>query len=79
MIWPRMRYAILLAPEADQDLRRLRAHDRAAVKGVARPQYRLHVGEFRVFYDVAGTTVAVLAVVSKSRAEEWLKKAGEPS
>jgi prevent-host-death family protein len=30
-----------------------------------RPQYRLRVGEVRVFYDVAGTTVQVLAIVVK--------------
>jgi len=31
-----------------------------------RPQYRLRVGEVRVFYDVSGATVEVLAIVAKS-------------
>ena len=95
-----MRYEILLAPEAVEDLKRLRAHHRAQVKdaletylrneprratksrirrlkGLSRPQYRLRVGELRVFYDVALRTVEVLAVVAKEDAEVWLEKAGE--
>jgi mRNA-degrading endonuclease RelE of RelBE toxin-antitoxin system len=42
--------------------------------GVARPQYRLRVDEIRVFYDVAGTDVEVLAIVVKSEAEQWLEE-----
>jgi len=42
------------------------------LRGLRRPQYRLRVGEVRVFYDVAGTTVQVLAIVAKSEAESWL-------
>jgi mRNA interferase RelE/StbE len=30
------------------------------------------VGEIRVFYDVSGTAVEVLAIVAKSEAESWL-------
>ena len=41
------------------------------------PQYRLRVGEIRVFYDIQKETVEVLAVVSKSRAAEWLDDVGE--
>jgi mRNA interferase RelE/StbE len=37
-----------------------------------RPQYRLRVDEIRVFYDVSGTTVEILAIVAKSEAEAWL-------
>ena len=96
----RMRYEILLAPEAVEDLKRLRAHQRAQVKdaletylrneprratksrirrlkGLSRPQFRLRVGDLRVFYDVALRTVEVLAVVAKEDAEVWLEKAGE--
>jgi mRNA interferase RelE/StbE len=43
-----------------------------------RPQYRLRVGEVRVFYDVSGTTVEVLAIVDKSEAESWLAQFGSP-
>jgi mRNA-degrading endonuclease RelE of RelBE toxin-antitoxin system len=40
--------------------------------GLLRPQYRLRVGEVRVFYDVSGTSVEVLAIVAKSEAASWL-------
>jgi hypothetical protein len=32
------------------------------------------VDEIRVFYDVVGTDVEVLAIVSKSEAEQWLER-----
>jgi mRNA interferase RelE/StbE len=47
------------------------------LRGVSQPQYRLRVGEFRVFYDVRESTVEVLAIVPKSKAAEWLEQAGE--
>jgi mRNA-degrading endonuclease RelE of RelBE toxin-antitoxin system len=95
-----MRYEIILAPEAANDLRRLRAHLRAEVRdalerhlrheptktsrsrikrlrGLSRPQYRLRVGEIRIFYDVSSCSVEVLAIVAKSQAEAWLRQAGE--
>src|SRR5271156_6012859 len=90
-----MPFAIVLAFEAADDLRRLTANVRATVKaalethlrhepaktsrgrikrlrGVRRPQYRLRVGEVRVFYDISDTTVEILAIVNKSEAESWL-------
>jgi mRNA-degrading endonuclease RelE of RelBE toxin-antitoxin system len=96
-----MRFEILLAPEAVEDLRKLKAGERTAVKealethlrheptkisrsrikrlrGVARPQYRLRVGEVRVFYDVSGSAVEVLAIVSKPEAQSWLARFGSP-
>lgn len=45
--------------------------------GVSRPQYRLRVGEIRVFYDVVGRDVQVLAIVAKSQALAWLEEMGE--
>jgi mRNA-degrading endonuclease RelE of RelBE toxin-antitoxin system len=42
------------------------------------PQYRLRIGDTRVFYDVTETAVEVLAVVSKAQAETWLKQKGAP-
>ena len=47
------------------------------LRGVSRPQFRLRVGDARIFYDVSGRTVEVLAIVLKSGAEVWLKEAGE--
>ena len=46
------------------------------LRGVSRPQYRLRVDEFRVFYDITVRTVEVLAIVSKSEASSWLAKFG---
>ena len=96
-----MRFEIVLAPEAVEDLRRLKTNARSAVKdaleihlrreptktsrsrikrlrGIARPQYRLRVEEVRVFCDVSGSTVEVLAIVPKSEAESWLAQFGSP-
>jgi mRNA interferase RelE/StbE len=47
------------------------------LRGLSRPQYRLRVGDVRIFYDVTEKTVEVLAIVPKDGAEEWLEKAGE--
>jgi mRNA-degrading endonuclease RelE of RelBE toxin-antitoxin system len=94
-----MRFAIVLAPEAVEDLRKLKAALRSSVRqalethlrheptktgrnrikrlrGVSRPQYRLRVDEVRVFYDVSGSTVEVLAIIPKPEAESWLAQFG---
>jgi mRNA-degrading endonuclease RelE of RelBE toxin-antitoxin system len=42
------------------------------------PQFRLRVGEVRVFYDIVGSTVEILAIVAESEAEQWLSQFGEP-
>ena len=47
------------------------------LRGVSRPQFRLRVRNTRVFYDVVGTEVHILAIVPKERAEEWLREAGD--
>ena len=47
------------------------------LRGLSRPQYRLRVGDVRVFYDVTKPTVEILAIVSKEEALEWLEKSGE--
>ena len=96
-----MPFAVVLAPEAVEDLRRLTANVRASVRtaletylrhepektsrsrikrlrGLLRSQYRLRVGEVRVFYDVSGTTVEVLAIVAKSEADAWLAQFANP-
>lgn len=96
-----MSFDIVLAPEAVEDLRRIKANVRGTVRaalethlrhepqkvsrsrikrlrGLRRPQYRLRVGDVRVFYDVSGTTVEVLAIVAKSEAESWLAQFGNP-
>ena len=97
-----MRFAIVLAPQAVEDLKRLKAAARSAVKaalethlrnepkrtsrsrikrlrGIHRPQYRLRVGEVRVFYDVSDVTVEILAIIAKSEAEKWLAQFANPA
>jgi mRNA-degrading endonuclease RelE of RelBE toxin-antitoxin system len=92
-----MRYEILLAPQAVEDLKRLRARIRSEVRealeshlrhqpqkqsrsrikrlrGITRPQYRLRVGEVRVFYDVSEASVEVLAILEKKEVSEWLER-----
>jgi mRNA interferase RelE/StbE len=49
------------------------------LRGLSKPQFRLRVGDVRVFYDVAENSVEVLAIVGKEDAEEWLQEAGEIS
>lgn len=94
-----MPFDITLAPEAVEDLKRIKAHVRAAVRialethlrhepekisrsrikrlrGLRQPHYRLRVDDVRVFYDVSGTTVEILAIVAKSEAESWLAQFG---
>jgi mRNA interferase RelE/StbE len=46
------------------------------LRGLSKPQYRLRVGDVRVFYDVTDDTVEVLAIVAKSEAESWLARFG---
>ena len=54
-------------------------HYESHLRGLARPQYRLRVGEVRVFYDVEGRMVQVLAIVLNSDAARWLEEVGERS
>lgn len=48
------------------------------LRGLTQPQYRLRVGEFRVFYDLTNQEVQVLAIVSKAEAQAWLDTHGAP-
>ena len=48
------------------------------LRGLSKPQYRLRVEDVRVFYDVVGSTVEVLAIVPKPEAESWLSQFGSP-
>jgi mRNA interferase RelE/StbE len=47
------------------------------LRGMSRPQFRLRVGDVRVFYDVSESMVEVLGIVSKSEVEAWLQRVGE--
>jgi len=96
-----MAFDMVLAPEAVEDVERLKANVRALVRTeierhlrhqpakvsrsrikrlsrLAQPQFRLRVGEVRVFYDVTAATVEVLAIIAKSEVESWLSRFGNP-
>jgi mRNA interferase RelE/StbE len=47
------------------------------LRSMRKSQYRLRVGDVRVFYDVTANTVEILAIVEKSQAASWLKNMGE--
>jgi mRNA-degrading endonuclease RelE of RelBE toxin-antitoxin system len=49
------------------------------LRGLSQPQYRLRVGDIRVFYDVTETQVQVLAIVTKAEAQSWLDEQGTPA
>jgi len=97
-----MPFEIILAPEAIEDLRGLKANVRADVRsglethlrheprkssrsrikrlrGLRKPQYRLRVGDVRMFYDVTETTVEILAIVAKLEADSWLAQFAKPA
>jgi mRNA interferase RelE/StbE len=98
-----LRYKIVFATEAEEDLQAVRANERSEVldiiephlrfepekvsksrikrlEGIDWPQYRLRIGDIRVFYDVAdldeGSVVEVLAIREKSEAIQWLAEYG---
>ena len=47
-----------------------------ALRDMRHPQYRLRIGGLRVFYDVTGNCVEVVAVVHKTEAAAWLVRWG---
>ena len=49
------------------------------LRGLSQPQFRLRVGDIRVFYDVTETAVEVLAIVEKDEAQAWLDEEGTPA
>jgi len=97
-----MSFEIVLAPDALENLKRLKAKFGAEVRaalethlrheprkvsrsrvkrlrGLSKPQYRLRVGELRIFYDVTETTVEILAIVAKQEADSWLAQFAKPA
>ena len=40
------------------------------------PQYRLRVDNIRVFYDITGSDVEIIAVIDKAAAAAWLAREG---
>src|SRR3990172_12378374 len=58
------------------------AISRARIKrleGEGSPEFRLRVGDNRVFYDVVDGQVWIVAIVTKDGAEDWLRKADRKS
>lgn len=48
------------------------------LRGMSQPQYRLRVGEVRVFHDVTPEIAQVVAIVTKAEAAGWLAEYGTP-
>ena len=48
------------------------------LRGLRKPQYRLRVGQWRVYYDVAENEVLVLDIVHKPATYQYLKEKGIP-
>jgi mRNA interferase RelE/StbE len=48
------------------------------LRGLRQPQFRLRIEDVRVFYDVTGENVEILAIVTKSEAETWLARFASP-
>ena len=92
-----MRYEIQYSDEALEQLKRLRAFDRATIldqieqvlsvnpmlvskariKQLRQPaptQFRLRVGEFRVFYDLDEQTVSVIQILTKEDSIKFLEE-----
>lgn len=46
------------------------------LRGLDSPQYRLRVGELRVFYDVTESEVYVMRVLTKAAVAEYLLEMG---
>jgi len=49
------------------------------LRGLKKPEYRLRVGDVRVFYDVAGNEAHILAIINKPDSEKWPAEKGEQS
>jgi mRNA interferase RelE/StbE len=49
------------------------------LRGLSQPQFRLRVGDIRVFYDVTEAAVEILAIVEKAEAQAWLDEEGTPT
>jgi mRNA-degrading endonuclease RelE of RelBE toxin-antitoxin system len=49
------------------------------LRGLSLPQFRLRIGDIRVFYDVTETAVEVLAIIEKAEAQRWLDEEGRSS
>ena len=48
------------------------------LRGLRQPQFRLRVGDIRVFYDVEEEVVEILAIITKRQAQRWLAEEGRP-
>jgi mRNA-degrading endonuclease RelE of RelBE toxin-antitoxin system len=49
------------------------------LRGLRKPQYRLRVGEIRIFYDVTEEQVQILTIIDKRKANGWLEEKGIPN
>lgn len=62
---------LLHSPMAESKSRIKRLRD------LKKPQFRLRVGDLRVFYDVEMDEVIIHGIVEKAHADDWLQDTGE--
>jgi mRNA-degrading endonuclease RelE of RelBE toxin-antitoxin system len=46
------------------------------LQGLDSPEYRLRVGDHRVFYDVSDQDVYILRILTKAKVDEYLREMG---
>jgi mRNA-degrading endonuclease RelE of RelBE toxin-antitoxin system len=46
------------------------------LKGLSSPQYRLRVDDYRIYYDITGNIIGIVALVSKEASVSWLEREG---
>ena len=46
------------------------------LEDLTQPQFRLRIGDYRIFYDVEENNVYIFAIVPKSDADNWLQHHG---
>ncbi len=47
------------------------------LRDLRHPQYRLRVGDIRIFYDVTGGDVVIIAIMPEEKTIQWLEKHGK--
>jgi len=47
------------------------------LRDLRHPQFRLRVGDVRVFYDIEERDVVIIAIMSKEKTTQWLEEHGE--
>ncbi len=69
-------FATLFAHLTDEPTKQRRSRIKR-LRDVRHPQFRLRIGEIRVFNDVTAKDDVIIAIMSKEETIQWLEEAGE--